>query len=172
VFLLRFTDPDSLARRVVDDASVNVFDLMVNHLEDLAAAMGIGYMRVLGDEIVCAAGMGDSERDHCRLVADLALKAQDRCIEMFESLNLPMAFRIGIDTGTVMGSSLGKVHQAYNIWGDAVRFASMMAKTGIPGAIQVSEGTYRCLRSGYLFKARGKFYLPEIGEVSTYLLTG
>jgi hypothetical protein len=48
----------------------------------------------------------------------------------------------------------------------------MMAKTGIPGAIQVSEGTYRCIRSGYLFKARGKFYLPGVGEISTYLLTG
>jgi adenylate cyclase len=87
-------------------------------------------------------------------------------------LNTPMEFRIGIDTGAVLGSPVGKEQKSFNIWGEAVRFASMMAKTGIPGAIQVSETTYRRLRSGYLFQARGRFYLPNIGETSTYILTG
>lgn len=172
VLMLRFTDPEFLARRLSDNASGSSFDHLVNHLEELVAAMGIGYMRVMGDEIVCAAGMGDKNRDHCRLVAELALRIQDRCIDMSESLNLPLEFRIGIDTGAVLGSSVGKGRESYNIWGEAVRFASMLAKTGVPGAIQVSESTYRCIRSGFLFKARGKFYLPDIGEISTYLLTG
>jgi class 3 adenylate cyclase len=87
-------------------------------------------------------------------------------------MKLPLGFRIGIDTGAVLGSQLGQSRKIFNIWGDATRFASMMAKTGVPGAIQVSEGTYRCVRSGYVFKARGKFYLPGVGEISTYLLTG
>jgi len=36
----------------------------------------------------------------------------------------------------------------------------------------VSETTYRRLRANYLFHARGSYYLPNIGETSTYLLTG
>jgi hypothetical protein len=47
-----------------------------------------------------------------------------------------------------------------------------MADSGIPGGIQVSETTYRRLRARYLFKLRGHYYLPNIGETSTYLLTG
>jgi adenylate cyclase len=172
VFLIRFTDPVSLAERMADNDAVTAVDYLVEHLEDLAASQGIGYIRIMGDEIVCAAGMDDKTQDHPRLMAELALGVQDRCSDLFAELNTPMEFRIGIDTGAVMGSAVGKMQKSYNIWGEAVRFASMMAKTGIPGAIQVSETTYWRLRSRYLFQARGRFYLANIGETSTYILTG
>jgi len=47
-----------------------------------------------------------------------------------------------------------------------------MAESGIPGGIQVSQTTYQRLRANYLFQVRGRYYLPNIGETSTYLLTG
>lgn len=172
VFLLRFTDPASLAERIADSGSISAVEHLVGHLEDLAASLGIEYMRIMGDEIICAAGMEDKLKDHSHMVADMALGVQDRCTALFAELNTPMEFRIGIDTGAVMGSPVGRTQKSYNIWGEAVRFASMMAKTAIPGTIQVSETTYRHLRAGFVLKARGRFYLPNIGEVSTYLLTG
>ena len=171
VLLLRFTDPVFLAKRWPDN-SVNAFDHLVIQMEKMARSTGIEHVQVMGDEIVCAAGIGSQNRDHCRQIAELALRAQDHCTRMFEHLSLPMEFRIGVDTGAILASPLGGSRQSYNIWGEAVRFASMMARTGTPGAIQVSEGTYRCIRHGFLFRARGKFYLPGIGEVSTYFLTG
>ncbi|MEJ2729503.1 MAG: adenylate/guanylate cyclase domain-containing protein [Deltaproteobacteria bacterium] len=172
VFLLRFTDPASLAGRMADSDSITAVDYLLGHLEDLAASRGIEYVRIMGDEIVCAAGMGDNAEDHPHLMAELALGIQDSCSGLFAELNTPMEFRIGLDTGGVMGSPVGRKQKSYNIWGEAVRFASMMAKTGMPGAIQVSQTTYRRLRSSYLFQARGRFYLPGIGETSTYILTG
>ena len=171
VCLLRLTNAAALARRWME-TSTNAYDHLVHQLEGMSADQGIDYLRVMGDEIVFAAGMSATSRDHCRLMAETALGVRDLCTDIFERMKHPLDFRIGIDTGAVLGSQLGKSQKIYNIWGDAVRFASMMAKTGIPGAIQVSEGTYRCIRSGYLFKARGKFYLPGVGEISTYLLTG
>ncbi|MGD8714039.1 MAG: adenylate/guanylate cyclase domain-containing protein [Desulfobacterales bacterium] len=172
VFLLRFTDPAPLAERMANGDPITAVDHLLSHLEDLAASLGIDYMKVMGDEIVCAAGMHQKAKDHPRLMAELALGIQDRCSDVFAELNTPMEFRIGLDTGGVMGSPVGRTHKAYNIWGEAVRFASMMAKTGISGSIQVSETTYRRLRSSYLFQARGRFYLPNIGETSTYIMTG
>ena len=172
VFLLRFTDPASLGEQMADSEAYPAIDYLFNHLEDLSASRGIEYIRILGDEIVCAAGVNDETEDHPRLIAELALDVQDHCSGLFAELNTPMEFRIGIDTGAVMGSPVGRKQEIYNIWGEAVRFASMMARTGLPGAIQVSETTYRRLRSNYLFQARGRFYLPNIGETSTYILTG
>jgi adenylate cyclase len=171
VCLLRLTNPEALAKRWMG-TSTNAYDYLVHQLEGMSDARGIEYLRVMGDEIVLAAGMSATSRDHCRLMAETALEVQSLCSGIFERMKLPLGFRIGIDTGAVLGSQLGKSREIFNIWGDAMRFASMMAKTGIPGAIQVSEGTYRCVRSGYVFKARGKFYLPGVGEISTYLLTG
>jgi len=129
-------------------------------------------MKMMGDELVCAAGIGPGSKDHARLIADLALNLQNRCTGLFASLNIPMEFRIGIDTGAVMGSSVGQELKTYNIWGEAARFASQMAESGTAGGIQVSQTTYRRLRADYLFQVRGSYYLPNIGETSTYLLTG
>ena len=71
-----------------------------------------------------------------------------------------------------MGCAVGREQKAYNIWGESVRFASKMADSGIPGGIQVSHTTYQRLRSDYLFKVRGRYYLANFGDTTTYLLTG
>ena len=172
VLLVRFTDAASLAEHIADSDSISAVGHLLGHIEDLAASRGIKYLKIMGDEIVCAAGMNDPAQDHPNLMAEMAIGIQDRCSSLFAELNATMEFRIGIDTGGVMGCELGKTQRSYNLWGEAVRFASMMAKTGLPGAIQVSETAYRRLRSRYLFQARGRFYLPHIGETSTYILTG
>ena len=172
VMALRFTDSLSLAGRIADSESMTTIDLMVGYLEELAASQGIEYMKIMGEEIICAAGIDPGSKNHARRIADLALNLQDRCTGLFASLNTPMEFRIGIDTGAVMGSSVGREQKTYNIWGESARFASKMADAGIAGGIQVSETTYRRLRANYLFQVRGRYYLPNIGETSTYLLTG
>jgi class 3 adenylate cyclase len=172
VMVLRFTNPISLAERVAGSESTTTIEHMAGYLEALAASRGVEYLKVMGDEILCAAGIDSGSKDHARLIADMALNIQNRCTGLFASLDTPMDFRIGIDTGAVMGSSVGRKEKTYNIWGESVRFASKMADTGIPGGIQVSETTYRRLRANYLFHARGSYYLPNIGETSTYLLTG
>lgn len=172
VLVLRFTNPISLAEHVADDKSTTTMELLAGYLEAAAASRGVEYMKVMGDEIVCAAGIDPGSKDHVRVIADLALNIQNRCTGLFASLDAPMEFRVGIDTGAVMGSSVGRKEKTYNIWGESVRFASKMADCGIPGGIQVSETAYRRLRTSYLFHARGSYYLPNIGETSTYLLTG
>ena len=158
--------------RAESSESATIADLIVSYLEELAASQQIEYMKVMGDEIVCAAGIESGSKDHARRIADLALSIQDRCSRLFAALDAPMEFQIGADTGALMGCAVGRQQQAHNIWGEALSFASKMADAGIPGGIQVSQSTYQRLRSGYLFKARGRYYLPNIGETSTYLLTG
>jgi class 3 adenylate cyclase len=172
VLVLRFTNPISLAETVAEGESITAIEHVAGDLEASAESQGIEYMKVMGDEIVCAAGIDSGSKDHALRIADLALNIQNRCRGLFASLDTPMEFRIGIDSGAVMGSSVGRKEKTYNIWGEALRFASKMADCGIPGGIQVSETTYRRLRAHYLFNARGRYYLPNIGDTSTYLLTG
>ena len=83
-----------------------------------------------------------------------------------------MAFRIGIDCGAVMSGTVGQRYNTYLVWGEAVQVAGMMAESGVDGGIQVSESAYWRLQTNYLFKVRGSYYLPKIGEIKTYLLTG
>jgi hypothetical protein len=52
------------------------------------------------------------------------------------------------------------------------RAAEWMAETGMAGSIQVTESTYRRLRDSYLFTVRDTYYLRDVGELSTYMVTG
>ena len=172
VFVLRFTDSFALAEYVGGDTPTTAVDHLVCHFEDLFDTRRIDYWKIINDQIVCASGMENNSNRCLHDIADLALSFQDKCSHLFADLDKPMEFKVGIDIGGVIGSPVGRRQKSYNIWGEAVSTASMMADNGVIGGIQVSETAYRRLRKNYLFKVRGRYYLPDIGEISTYLLTG
>ena len=132
----------------------------------------VSYLKIISDEIVCAAGFDGNPDDSARVLADMALEVQERCVRLFADLRTRLEFRLGMDTGVVIGSPVGRAGQSYNLWGEAVRAAAWMAETGMAGSIQVTESTYWRLRDSYLFTACGTYYLRDVGELSTYLVTG
>jgi adenylate cyclase len=172
VLVLRFTDPFALAELSGGDEPTSAIDHLICHFENLLDARSIDFWKIMSDQVVCAAGMQDNSDHHVRSIADLALSFQDKCGHLFADLDRPMEFKIGIDRGGVIGSQVGRRRKSYNIWGEAVSAASMMADNGVTGGIQVSQSAYRRLRKNYLFKVRGRFYLQNVGEITTYLLTG
>ena len=172
VLVLRFTDPLPLAETLEGLELKTAMDQFVCHVEELVEAHAIDHWKIMTDQLVCASGLRENGGAHAREIAEVALKLQDWCAHLFASLEKQMTFRVGIDTGWLIGNTVGRRQQSYIIWGEAVRAARMMADTGISGAIQVSETAYRRLRSRYLFKVRGEFFIEDIGEISTYLLTG
>jgi adenylate cyclase len=172
VMFVQFTDPLALAARGDDTEATCVVDHLVRYLEDLATAHGVEYLKIMSAEIVCAAGFDGNPDDSARVLADMALDVQERCVRLFAELHTRLEFRIGMDTGVVIGSPVGRAGQSYNLWGEAIRAAEWMAETGMAGSIQVTESTYRRLRSTYLFKVRGTYYLRDVGELSTYMVTG
>lgn len=173
VLVLQFTDPLTLAERIDGEMKTTAVDHLINSIEELASSCGIEYMKFMSDQLVCATGFKQGDTiDHTNAVVELSLKIQATCIQLFENSSTNLDFRIGIDTGAVVGSAVGREHQEYNLWGEAVRTAEMMAESGSKGEIHVSESTYRRLPPGYHFKIRGRYYLPTVGELYTYILTG
>jgi class 3 adenylate cyclase len=172
VLVLLFTDPIALAELLGEDNPTTAVDRLIRQLESLASESGVGYMKFMSDQLVCAAGLRDETGDHAHTIAELALKIQDICLHLYADLTHRLDFRIGIDTGAVIGSAVGREFKNYNLWGEAVRIAGTMAESGSVGEIHLSESTYRRLQTEYLFKARGSYFLPAVGELSTYILTG
>jgi adenylate cyclase len=172
VLVLRFTDPLALAEYFGGDNPTTAVDHLICHFEDLFDDHGVDYWKIISDQIVCATGLEDNSNRPVDAIADVALSFQDKCSHLFADLDKPMEFKIGIDTGGVIGSTVGRRQKSYNIWGEAVSTASMMADNGVTGGIQVSETAYRRLQQNYLFRVRGHYYLQNIGEITTYLLTG
>lgn len=171
VLLLMLTESLALAEPV-KGGDAPLADHLVCSLQELSRTLGVEYVKIMSDEIVCAAGFDGDAHTNAQLIADVALSMQDKCARLFTDLDRRAEFRIGIDIGPALGSTLGRGHQVYNLWGDAVRMASFMAQTSEAGGIQVTQSFYHALRDRYLFKGRGTYYAAEVGELPTYLLSG
>jgi class 3 adenylate cyclase len=170
VMVIKFSDAVAMAARDRADTPL-LADRVVTALQDIAAEHDLPYMKLVGHDVVAAAGCTPNDITATLRIADAAIAARERCLELFESVGQPPSLRIGIDFGIVIGGQVGRDPRLFNLWGEVVRTADMMAASS-PGAaaIQVSEAAYGCLRQHFLFRPRGSFYLPRVGTVQTFVL--
>jgi adenylate cyclase len=102
----------------------------------------------------------------------MALAVRDRCIALFEESERSHEFQIGIDCSLAIGGAVGNEPRVFNLWGDAVHIAGAMAASALPGTVQATEAAYQRLREDFLFRPRGSFYLPRVGDARTFVLAG
>jgi len=143
--------------------------------QDIAAARGVPYMKMLGSSIVAATGYADpalAGTDAAQRLADAAIDLREACARLMDADDDAAGFRLGLDTGPVQGGALGTGPGLFNLWGAGVSGADDLASTAPPGTIQASEQAYALLRQSFLFRARGLFHRPGIGEARSYVLAG
>jgi class 3 adenylate cyclase len=170
VMVIKFSDAAAMAARDSGDASL-LADRLAAALQDIAATHDIPYMKLVGHDVVAAAGYAPDDTAAVLRIADAAVATRERCLELFEAAGHPPSLRIGIDCGIAVGSEVGRQPRLFNLWGHAVHTADMMAASSTgTGAIQVTEAAYHRLRSHFLFRLRGSFYLPHIGTAQTFVL--
>lgn len=171
VLVLKLPDSTALASRCADDAPA-LADAIACTLQRLAAQNEIPYLKFLGQKAVAATGFEEAEDGGTMRIATLAVELRDHLTALFETAGLPPDFRIGIDCGVAMGGAVGNEPRVFNLWGEAVKTAGAMAASASPGGIQATEAAYTYLRQGFLFRPRGSFYLPGVGEARTFVLAG
>jgi class 3 adenylate cyclase len=169
VMSIKFGDAAALA--ALADGTATLADRIAAALQKIAAAHHIPYVKLVGHDIVAAAGLIANDTFSLLRIADASIEARDRCLELFEAGGHTPSFRIGIACGLAVGAHVGQEPRLFNVWGDAVRIAELMAETSTgPGTIQVSEAAYAKLRAHFLFRPRGSFYLPRLGATQTFVL--
>jgi len=151
---------------------VALLDEYVTHFDALARRHGVEKIRTIGDNWMGVAGVPIGRADHARCAARLAL-------EIFSFVHTRKAggarcldFRIGLNSGPVIGGVIGRDKFVFDIWGDAVNLASRMESTGVPGRIQVGPATYELLKDDFEFEARGSVPVKGRGETETWFLIG
>jgi len=171
VMVVHFVDPAALSVRPASGQST-ISDQIACTLQEVARKQDIPYLKIVGQDVIGAAGFGAPDGAGARLIADVALAIRDHCLALFEDSDHRQEFHIGIDCGPAIGGEVGSDPRVFNLWGEAVRTASRMALTGLPGAVQATESAYERLRHDFVFRPRGAFYLPQVGEARTFILAG
>ena len=132
-----------VAERLPAEEVVVLLDEIFSAFDELVAHSGLEKIKTIGDGYLVAAGIPTPRADHAEAAARLALAMRKALAELpvAASLNL----RVGIDSGPVVAGVIGRTKFGYDVWGDTVNTASRMQSHAPPGAIQVTERTYRRL---------------------------
>jgi adenylate cyclase len=170
VMVIKFADPAAMAMPCAENGQI-LADRIAAALQEIAEVHDIPYMKLVGHDVIAAAGCTPGDSSAILRIAGAALAARGRCLDLFEEAGRPPAFRIGIDFGIAIGSQVGRQPRLFNLWGEAVRTADTMAASAAEEAtIQVSEAAYQRLRQQFLFRPRGSFYVPRVGSARTFVL--
>jgi class 3 adenylate cyclase len=158
------------AERLPAEEVVVLLDEIFSAFDELVARHGLEKIKTIGDGYLVAAGIPTPRADHAEAAARLALAMRQALAELPVASGLSL--RVGIDSGPVVAGVIGRTKFGYDLWGDTVNTASRMESHAPPGAIQVTERTYRRLEDGFVLERRTGVAVKGKGEMTTYLLLG
>jgi len=129
-------------------------------------------IKALGNSYLAASGVPMPVADHAAQAADVSLEMIDALERFNERTGSALQVRIGIATGGVVASVVGRRLFLHDVWGEAVNIAMRMESHGVAGRVQLSESTRRRLGQSFLLEERGVLEVEGAGELNTWFLSG
>ena len=176
VIFTDFQDFTHLSASLSHDALMEEVGACFTAFDGILARHGIEKVKTIGDAYMAAAGLKGGG-------ADAAMRAVRAALEMqafVESRHAAHAakglpafrMRVGIHTGPVVAGIVGVKKFQYDIWGDTVNTASRMESSGEAGQVNISEATYKLVKSepDLTFTPRGKVQAKGKGEMEMYFV--
>jgi adenylate cyclase len=157
-----------VAERLPAEEVVVLLDEIFSAFDGLVARHGLEKIKTIGDGYLVAAGIPTPRADHAEAAARLALAMRQALADL--PIASGLSLRVGIDSGPVVAGVIGRTKFGYDLWGDTVNTASRMESHAPPGAIQVTERTYRRLEDGFVLERRTGVVVKGKGEMTTYVL--
>jgi class 3 adenylate cyclase len=162
----------SLAERIAPMHLIELLNEVFSAIDQLALACHVEKVKTIGDAYMAISGTSKEDRNSAEDAAEFALRVTAEAARLAEAFGHPLAFRIGMHTGSLIGGVVGRQKMIYDYWGRTVNLASRLESSGVPGKIQVSEATFWRLSNKYTFEKRGALELKGIGATEAYLLVG
>lgn len=168
-----FADVVNSTPLTVELSPTQMVELLNEHVsafDALADRLGIEKIRTIGDNWMGVAGVPRADPGHATAAARFALAVLAHVGERRVAGLRCLDFRIGLDSGSVIGGVIGKRKFVFDIWGDAVNTAARMESHGEPGRIQITEATYRLIADRFECEPRGTVEIKGKGAMRTWWL--
>ena len=131
----------------VGDAGTNrdLVDRLHAELDGLAEEHGIDRIKVVGDAYFAACGHDRPFIDHAPRVVTFASDARNAIRALGDGAAIRLDVAVGVDTGPVTVGMTGNARLIYDVWGDTVSWAHLLARSAGAGSIVVSDATHSML---------------------------
>jgi guanylate cyclase len=127
-------------------------------------------IRTIGDGYMAAAGVPFPRNDHAAALTYLALDMKAHFETLPAVSGSRVDFRIGINSGPVVGGVIGTHKFQYDIWGDTVNTAARMESHGVAGRIHISQATYELIKQEFTCEPRGNIEVKGKGQMHTWFV--
>lgn len=151
---------------------VNLLNQIFSYFDSLVEKYDLEKIRTIGDNYMVASGVPRSRPDHAHALALMALDMQAYINSLPPVNGKPVRFRMGINSGPVIGGVIGRKKFVYDLWGDAVNIASRMESHGVAGKIQITQSTYKLICDDFICEERGLIDIKGRGPAETWFIVG
>jgi PAS domain S-box-containing protein len=135
---------------------------------------GVRPLKVVGDDYYAVAGVfhGETSDTGAAAAVQFGLKSLAIIEEMNPRMETGFQLRIGVFTGGHLFFGTAGTEQHFNIVGDPIKAAHILAARCVPGSMNVSQATYEAVSGGHFhIEPHEQVDIPEVGVVKTYTLT-
>jgi adenylate cyclase len=140
--------------------------------DEIAGRYELEKLKTVGDSYMFVSGIPSRSPSHA-VDAVLASLEMMQFVRMRRENNQPgWDMRIGMHSGSVVAGVVGSRKFAFDIWGDAVNFASRMVSSGGSNRINLSERTYQRVKDFFTCSARGSVPIKGNRTAEMYFVDG
>jgi class 3 adenylate cyclase len=149
---------------------VSVLNELFGRFDELAARHGLEKIKTMGDGYLAVAGVPLPVPEHADRAVRFGLDVLRATEALAAERDMPLRVRVGIHSGPLVAGVIGRDKLAYDLWGDTVNVASRMESQGLPGRVQISEGTAQLLSSEVSLEPRGTIEVRGRGPMRVLLV--
>ncbi|HSL43648.1 MAG TPA: adenylate/guanylate cyclase domain-containing protein [Anaerolineales bacterium] len=159
-----------LSTRLPPVEVVELLNEAFSYFDSLLDKYGVEKIRTIGDSYMVTSGVPRRRKDHAQALVCMALEMRDFVNAHKFRNGQQVSFRMGINSGPVIGGVIGKRKFVYDVWGDAVNVASRMESHGMGGTIQITRATYELIKDEFVCETRGTVDVKGKGEMEVWLV--
>ncbi|MDJ0613166.1 MAG: adenylate/guanylate cyclase domain-containing protein [Rhizobiaceae bacterium] len=155
------------------DPSVTVTELndIYSAFDRIGEQFGCERIKTIGDAYITVAGLPDPTPDHAKSIANTAIRFIRYLERRNQSHPHKWQCRIGLSTGSVVGSVVGIQKYVYDIFGPAVNLASRLQEFSEPMQISVQDDVAKVLKDQFDIKNIGQRSIRGFGEQTVWQLS-
>ncbi|MBT3943226.1 MAG: adenylate/guanylate cyclase domain-containing protein, partial [Chloroflexi bacterium] len=162
----------SMTVELTPEEMVRSLNAVFSEFDKLVDKYGLEKIRTIGDNYMVAAGVPSPRDDHAHALANFALEIVEGLENNNDGPGSGLQFRIGMNSGPVVGGVIGNQKFHYDIWGDMVNVASRMESNGLPGKIQIASGAHELINKDFHLTPRGEIEVRGKGAMQAWFLDG